>query len=252
MKKIFYMMALLSAALTLGVACDEPLTEEEKEQVQDGIVTVAMVGEWGCVDIIYNETDESFNEADLDLFDEQGRPIVVYVFNLDGSYYSAINRVWNDHLTEGSWRVEDGYLYLDHTVPEALSESYKLVSFEDEILTMDDGEYTIKLKRLSEADKCVQLNSVEFTNSLSHDGKLHIDPNQQLENGAYQLYWKYDPEDYEPYSALVFRSSNEEVAYVDDEGRLFPTDGLTKGSTTITIVCDCVEASIDVEFEVIN
>ena len=46
-------------------------------------------------------------------------------------------------------------------------------------------------------------------------------------------------------------SSNPEVATVVD-GYLRPADGVTSGETTITVMCDYLEASITVVLQVVN
>ena len=70
--------------------------------------------------------------------------------------------------------------------------------------------------------------------------------------GTFELKLKYDPEDYEPFDDVSWESSNPEVAIVVD-GYLRPAEGVNSGeTTTITVWCDYVEASITVVLKDIN
>ena len=116
---------------------------------------------------------------------------------------------------------------------------------------MQTKDAKIVLKRLSDTDKYPQLQSVEFDHNLAHDGKLHIDPSQDLTAGTYKLDLKYDPEDYEPFDLVEWTSSKPEVATISN-GYLRPAEGVTSGETTITVWCDYLEASITVVLQVVN
>ena len=141
-------------------------------------------------------------------------------------------------ITTGTWDVSETTLVTKVDNPDAPESTFEIVS--------------LVLKRLSDTDKYPQLQSVEFDDELAHDGKLHIDPRQQLNaEGTYELKLKYDPEDYEPFDDVSWESSNPEVATVVD-GYLRPAEGVTSGETTITVSCDYLEASITVVLKVIN
>lgn len=257
MKRLFYSFAALAAASMLFLACNPDMTDDEKDQAADEFSKLALAGEYGVMNI--TGTDEDGTDSPLfgDLatyVDEDGRPVTIMVLSLYGSYYMAPNRVWKDISISGFWDVVDGELQLRNS-PDAEvrpADRYKVVSAEDGYLILERGPITYTLKRLEDADRCPQLQSVEFAHNLANDGKLYIDPRIELNaGGTYKLELKYDPEDYEPYGDVSWESSNPEVATVVD-GYLRPADGVTSGETTITVSCDYVEASITVVLQVVN
>ena len=155
-------------------------------------------------------------------------------------------------ITTGTWDVSETTLVTKVDDPDAPESTFEIVSFENDLLTLQTKDAKIVLKRLSDTDKYPQLQSVEFDHNLAHDGKLYIDPRQQLNAvRTYELKLKYDPEDYEPFDDVSWESSNPEVATVVD-GYLRPAEGVTSGETTITVWCDYVEASITVVLKDIN
>lgn len=123
------------------------------------------------------------------------------------------------------------------------------------LLTLQTEKAKLVLKRLAEADKYAQLQSISFTglNVNALDGKVHLDPKQSLtQDGLLQLSWVYDPEGYDPFDDPVLTSSNESVATVSDSGVVTLTQGVTEGETTITVICDYVETSVTLKFYVVN
>lgn len=257
MKRLFYSFAALAATSMLFLACDPDMTDEEKKQAADEFTKVALAGEYGVMNI--TGTDEDGTDSPLfgdfaTYVDEDGRPITIMVLSLNGTYYMAPNRVWRDILISGLWDVVDGELQMRNSLDAEVrpANKYKIVSAEGGYLILEQGQLTITLKRLDDADRCPQLQSVEFDHNLAHDGKLYIDPRIELNaGGTYKLELKYDPEDYEPYDDVSWESSNPEVATVVD-GYLRPAEGVTSGETTITVWCDYVEASITVVLQVVN
>ena len=249
MKKVIYLIAASFAVLTMSISCDD-MTDDEKKDAADALTKFALAGEWGCINTIDRQTNEPlFGETSL--LDEQGRPLTIWVYNLDGTFYSALNRVWSRHLTEGTWKIDGTKLTMSGDYTDS-PEEFELLDYKDDVLTIGSEDYLMLLKRLDAADKCPQLKSVEFTNYTHVDGELYLDPRQSFTNGVYKLTWKYDPEDYEPFYALSFTSSNPSVATVDDNGNLRLVEGVTKGETTVVLTCDDVKAEIVVNLEVIN
>ena len=251
MKKFLYAVAAIVASMMMSVSCDD-MTDQEKEESAEALTKVILAGEWGCISITDTETGAPLLGESLSFTDEQGRPVTVWVLNLDGTYFVSPNRVWKDVILNGYWDVSERSIKL-WTDEENSEESYEIVSYENELLTLNSGKFTMVLKRLTDADKCPQLSSIEFLEALSNDGKLHIDPRIGLSAGKYyQLTWKYNPENYEPYNLLHWTSSNPDVATVTEDGRVYPAEGMTSGQTTITLECDCVRQDITINFQVIN
>ena len=149
------------------------------------------------------------------------------------------------------WKIEGTRLSMSGDYTDS-PEEFELLDYKDDVLTIGDKDFLMLFKRLDDADKCPQLKSVTFTNNKHVDGDLYLDPRQSFTNGVYKLTWKYDPEDYEPFYALSFTSSNPSVATVDDDGNLRPVQGVTKGETTVVLTCDAAKAEIIVNLEVIN
>ena len=251
MKKLLCAFAAVAALMTMTVSCDD-MTDQEKEQSAEALTKLILAGEWGCMSITDTETGAPILGESISFIDDLGRPVTVWVLNLDGTCFTAPNRVWKDVILNGYWDVSETSV-LFWTDAENSKEVYEIVSYENELLTLKTGQLTMVLKRLTDADKCPQLKSIAFLDMLSIDGKLHIDPRIGLTAGKYhQLSWKYDPEDYEPYNLLRWTSSNPEVATVTEDGRVYPAEGMTSGQTTITLECDCVRQDITINFQVIN
>ena len=259
MKKLINIFAAMTVVLTLVVSCDE-MTDEEKENAGNAISKVLLAGEYGVVSINGESED---GETDLPLFgdgvsytDEKGRPTIIWVFGLDGTYFIAPNRLWKHVYGKGTWDVSADEILMkaDLGAIDTPDDKLKIKSFKDGLLTLQDEKITVVLKRLTDADKCPQLKSVEFVANLSNDGKLYIDPSLELNvAGNYKLEWKYDPQDYEPYNTLQWTSSNPKVAIVDENGYVRPADGVNSGEeTTITLVCDYVKAEITLKFFEVN
>lgn len=254
MKRLFYSFAALAAAMTLSVSCDPDMTDEEKKQAADEFTKLALAGEYGVISMTATnpEADNGNGFGEDELLYEDGKPRMVWIFNLDGTQYLAYNRVWQKRLATGTWDVSETTLVTKVDDPDAPESTFEIVSFENDLLTLQTKDAKIVLKRLSDTDKYPQLQSVEFDHNLAHDGKLYIDPRQQLNAvGTYKLDLKYDPEDYEPFDDVSWESSNTEVATVVD-GYLRPAEGVTSGETTITVWCDYLEASITVVLQVVN
>ena len=251
MKKLLCAFAAVAALMTMTVSCDD-MTDQEKEQSAEALTKLILAGEWGCMSITDTETGAPILGESISFIDDLGRPVTVWVLNLDGTCFTAPNRVWKDVILNGYWDVSETSV-LFWTDAENSKEVYEIVSYENELLTLNSGKFTMVLKRLTDADKCPQLKSIAFLDMLSIDGKLHIDPRIGLTAGKYhQLSWKYDPEDYEPYNLLRWTSSNPEVATVTEDGRVYPAEGMTSGETTISLDCDCVKQDITIVFQVIN
>lgn len=254
MKKIFYAFAALAAAMTLSVSCDPDMTDEEKKEAADNFTKVLLAGEYGVISVTETnpEADNGNGFGEDELLYEDGKPRMVWVFNLDGTQYLAFNRVWKKRITTGTWDVSETTLVTKVDDPDAPESTFEIVSFENDLLTLQTKDAKIVLKRLSDTDKYPQLQSVEFAHNLANDGKLYIDPRIELNaTGTYELKLKYDPEDYEPFDDVSWESSNPEVATVVD-GYLRPAEGVTSGETTITVSCDYLEASITVVLQVVN
>ena len=254
MKKIFYAFAALAAAMTLSVSCDPDMTDDEKKEAADNFTKVLLAGEYGVISMTATnpEADNGIGFGEDELLYEDGKPKMVWIFNLDGTQYLAYNRVWQKRITTGTWDVSETTLVTKVDGPDAPETTFEIVSFENDLLTLQTKDAKIVLKRLSDTDKYPQLQSVEFKHNLAHDGKLYIDPRQELNAvGTYELKLKYDPEDYEPFDDVSWESSNPEVATVVD-GYLRPAEGVTSGETTITVSCDYLEASITVVLQVVN
>lgn len=234
----------LAALAVMVLSCDD-MTQEQK----DGLTRVLLAGEYGVISMTNIDTEEGFGE-DLCLY-EDGKPITVWVLNLDGTYFIANNRVWKKHLMDGTWDVSEKTLNTES--PQEAS-SYEIVSFDDGLLTLKHDQVKIVLKRLTDADKCPQLNSIRFTglDNYVNNGKVVLDPRIQFTDGSYQLTWTYDPETYVPFDDPTFSSSNTKVATVSNSGVITMAQGVTAGETTITVRCDCVEASVDLKFYVVN
>lgn len=237
-------LATLAVMLTMVISCDD-MTQEQK----DGLTRVVLAGEYGVISM--TGIDEDLGE---DFFlDDNGKPITVLVLNLDGTFFSAYNRVLKDHITEGTWDVSEKTLNM--SIESYQEESrYEIVSFDDGLLTLKYDQVKMVLKRLTDADKYPQLNSIRFTglDNYVNNGKVVLDPRIQFTDGSYQLTWTYDPKTYEPFDDPTFSSSNTKVATVSDSGVLTMAEGISAGETTITIRCDCVEASVDLKFIVVN
>lgn len=257
MKRLINILVALSATFALSVSCYE-MTDEEKENAGNAFSKVLIAGEYGVVSL----DGESEDGNDLPLFgdgvsytDEKGRPTIIWVLNLDGTYFIAPNRVWKNVYGKGTWEVSKDEIHFkaDLSAIETSVDKVKIKSFKDGLLTLQDEKITVVLKRLADADKCPQLKSVEFVANLSNDGKLYIDPSLELNSaGYYKLDWKYDPQDYEPYNTLKWTSSNPEVATVNDEGYVRPGEGVNSGETTITLECDYVKSEITLKFFEVN
>ena len=244
MKRIFYSFVALAAAMTLSVSCDPA----------DNFTKVLLAGEYGVISMTATnpETDNGIGFGEDELLYEDGKPKMVWIFTLDGTQYLAFNRVWKKRITTGTWDVSETTLVTKVDDPDAPESTYEIVSFENDLLTLQTKDAKIVLKRLSDTDKYPQLQSVEFDHNLANDGKLYIDPRIELNAvGTYELKLKYDPENYEPFDDVSWESSNPEVATVVD-GYLRPAEGVTSGETTITVWCDYLEASITVVLKVIN
>lgn len=254
MKKIFYAFAALAAAMTLSVSCDPDMTDDEKKEAADNFTKVLLAGEYGVISVTATnpEADNGIGFGEDELLYEDGKPRMVWIFNLDGTQYQAFNRVWKKRITTGTWDVSETTIVTKVDGPDAPESTYEIVSFENDLLTLQAKDAKIVLKRLSDTDKYPQLQSVEFAHNLANDGKLYIDPRIELNaTGTYELKLKYDPEDYEPFDDVSWESSNPEVATVVD-GYLRPAEGVTSGETTITVSCDYLEASITVVLQVVN
>lgn len=254
MKKFFYAFAALAAASMLFLSCDPDMTDDEKKEAADNFTKVLLAGEYGVISMTATnpeaDNDNGFGEDEL-LY-EDGKPKMVWIFNLDGTQYLAYNRVWQKRLATGTWDVSETTIVTKVDDPDAPESTYEIVSFENDLLTLQTKDAKIVLKRLSDTDKYPQLQSVEFDHNLAHDGKLHIDPSMELNaGGTYELKLKYDPEDYEPFDLVEWTSSKPEVATISN-GYLRPAEGVTSGETTITVWCDYVEASITVVLQDIN
>lgn len=243
----------LAAALTLSVSCDD-MTEEEKNEAGNLFAKFLLTGEYGVLNIADVGSDDSAFGDGISYIDENGKPIVIWVFNLDGTFYSAPNRVWKDKILDGTWKVVKDELQLNLTGIEETrpGDKYKIVSFEDDILTLQSEKVKYVLKRLTDDDKYTQLQAVHFAAQLDNNGKLTIDPSLELNAaGNYELIWWYEPQDYEPYYGLQWSSSNPEIATVKN-GFVRPAEGVNSGETTITLICDCVETEITVRFYEVN
>ena len=254
MKRLFYSFAALAAAMTLSVSCDPDMTDEEKKEAADNFTKVLLAGEYGVISVTETnpEADNGIGFGEDELLYEDGKPRMVWIFNIDGTQYLAFNRVWKKRITTGTWDVSETTLVTKVDGPNAPESTYEIVSFENDLLTLQTKDAKIVLKRLSDTDKYPQLQSVEFDHNLANDGKLYIDPSMELDaTGTFELELKYDPEDYEPFDDVSWESSNPEVATVVD-GYLRPAEGVTSGETTITVSCDYLEASITVVLKVIN
>ena len=239
-------LATLAVMLTMVPSCDD-MTQEQK----DGLTRVLLAGEYGVISMTNLDTGDGFGE-DMCLYDD-GKPVTVWVLNLDGTYFIAKNKVWKKHLLDGTWDVSEKTLNtLSESQPEA--DSYEILSFDNGLLTLKSGQVKIVLKRLTDADKCPQLNSIRFTgfDNYVNNGKVVLDPRQQFTDGSYQLTWAYDPVNYVPLDDPTFSSSDPSVATVSESGVITMAPGVLNGETTITIKCDYVEASVDLKFYVVN
>ena len=239
-------LATLVVMLTMVISCDD-ITQEQK----DGLTRVLLAGEYGVISMTNIDTGEGFGE-DLCLY-EDGKPIMVWMLNLDGTYFTAYNKVWKKHVVDGTWDVSEKTLNMSTESYQEAS-SYEIVSFDDGLLTLKYDQVKIVLKRLTDADMYPQLNSIRFTglDNYVNNGKVVLDPRIQFTDGSYQLTWTYDPETYVPFDDPTFSSSNPSVATVSDSGVLTMAQGVSVGETTITIRCDYVEASVDLKFIVVN
>ena len=248
MKRFFFTLAAIAAAFTLTTSCED-VTDEQK----DGLTKVLLAGEYGVISMTNVDTDEGFDEEDF--IYEDGKPRLVWVLNLDGTQYITYNRVWKKKLTTGTWDVSGTTFVAKADIESAPENSYEIVSFDNNLLTLQTEKAKLVLKRLAEADKYAQLQSISFTglNVNALDGKVHLDPKQSLtQDGLLQLSWVYDPEGYDPFDDPVLTSSNESVATVSDSGVVTLTQGVTEGETTITVRCDYVETSVTLKFYVVN
>lgn len=254
MKKMFFVFAAFAAVLTMIVSCDE-ITDEQK----DGLTKVLLAGEYGVISMTEvnadadNGNDNGFGESVL--VGQDGKPMLVWVFNLDGTQFMAYNRVWKKHLVAGTWDVSGTTLVTQADVESAPETSFEIISFENGLLTIQTDETKIVLKRLTDADKYAQLQSISFTglDVDPQDGKVHLDTKQNLsQGGLLQLSWVYDPEGYKPYDDPIFSSSNELVATVSKDGLVTLVDGVSEGEVTITVTCDYVKASVTLKFYTIN
>ena len=254
MKRMFFVFAAFAAVLTMTVSCDE-VTDEQK----DGLTKVLLAGEYGVISMTEvnadadNGNDNGFGESVL--VGQDGKPMLVWVFNLDGTQFMAYNRVWKKRLVAGTWDVSGTTLVTQADVESAPETSFEIISFENGLLTIQTDETKIVLKRLTDADKYAQLQSISFTglNVNPQDGKVHLDPKQSLTQGGHlQLSWVYDPEGYEPYDDLIFSSSNELVATVSNDGLVTLADDVSEGEVTITVTCDYVKASVTLKFYTVN
>jgi len=201
------------------------------------------------------ETDNGNGFGESVLVGKDGKPMLVWVFNLDGTQFIAYNRVWKKRLVAGAWDVSGTTLVTQADVETAPETSFEIISFENGLLTIQTDETKIVLKRLTDADKYAQLQSISFTglDVDPQDGKVYLDTKQNLsQGGLLQLSWVYDPEGYEPYDDPIFSSSNELVATVSDSGVVTLVQGVTEGETTITVTCDYVKASVTLKFYTIN
>lgn len=260
MKRLLNSFLLIFAAtFPLLLSCDkENMSEKEKEDAASVFTKVALAGEYGVMNITgtndQGETDLPLFGDHLSFTDQQGRPVTIMVLDVEGTWYAAMNRVWKDVLVSGTWDVVSDELHLKGNTAADPDEKYRIKDFKDGLLYLENGNLTLVLKRLTDADKCPQLKSVEFLANIANDGKLYIDPSVELNAaGTYKLNWKYDPQDYEPYKELSFTSSDPEVATVDSEGYVRPAQGLGAGeTTTIRLWCDYVEAEIQLYFYEIN
>ena len=247
MKKFFIAFAAFATALMMTVSCDE-ITDEQK----DGLTKVLLAGEYGVISMTNVDIDEGFDGEDL--IYEDGKPRLVWVLNLDGTQFMAYNRVWKKKLTTGTWDVSGTTFVAKTDIESAPENSYEIVSFENNFLTLRTEKAKLVLKRLTDADKYAQLQSISFTGlNVAQDGKVHLDPKQDLtQDGQIQLSWTYDPEGYEPFDDPVLTSSNESVATVSDSGLVTLKEGVTEGETKITVRCDYVEASVTLKFYIVN
>lgn len=255
MKKLIKILVSALAVLSISAACSD-MSEEQKKESGDAFSKAVLAGEYGVVNITGTadggETELPLFGDNLSFTDDKGRPVTVLVLGIDGTWFMAPNRVWKHIYSKGLWDVSSDELQLKGESESEPDETYKITDFKDNCLYLKNGNATMVLKRLSEADKCQQLKSIEFVENVS-GGKLTIDPRIELTNGAYKLTWKYDPEDYEPYNDVRFTSSNSEVATVNSEGYVTPVESVGTGqTTTITIFCDYVQADITLEFFTVN
>lgn len=239
-------LAALAVMFTLALSCDD-MTQDDK----DGLTGFLLAGEYGVISMTDIDMENGFSK-DLCLYDD-GKPIIVWTLNLDGTYFIAYNRVWKNHLMDGTWDVSEKILNMSSNTDSETS-SYEIVSFENGLLTLKLDRAMVVLKRLTSADKYPQLESISFTglDNYMSNGKVVLDPRIQFTNGSYKLTWKYDPETYVPFDDPTFTSSNPSVATVSDNGVLTMAQGVSEGETTITVRCDYVEASVDLKFLVVN
>ena len=246
MKKFFIAFAAFATALMMTVSCDE-ITDEQK----DGLTKVLVAGEYGVISMTGTDGMGGF-DADL-LTDDAGRPVMIWAMSLDGSCFIANNKAWRVHTLDGTWDVSGMTLTMSYE-SYSKDESYEIISFESGLLKLRSGQVEIVLKRLTDADKCPQLQSVNFTglDLFMKNGKVVLDPRIQFTDGYYQLTWEYDPADYEPYLTPAFESSDPDVATVNADGRISMKPGVTSGETTITLTCDGVAVSVTLQFIVIN
>ena len=239
-------LAALAVMFTMALSC-ENMTQEEKDELTGFL----LAGEYGVISMTDIDIENGFSE-DLCLYDD-GKPIVVWMLNLDGTYFIANNRVWKNHYMDGTWDVSENILNMSLKTDSEIS-SYEIVSFENGLLTLKLDQLMVVLKRLTDADKYPQLESISFTglDNYMNNGKVVLDPRIQFTDGSYKLTWKYDPETYVPFADPTFTSSNPLVATVNNDGVLTMAQGVSEGETTITVRCDYVEASVDLKFIVVN
>ena len=239
-------LAALAVMFTMALSC-ENMTQEEKDELTGFL----LAGEYGVISMTDIDMENGFSE-DLCLYDD-GKPIIVWMLNLDGTYFIANNRVWKNHYMDGTWDVSEKILNMSLKTDSEIS-SYEIVSFENGLLTLKLDQLMVVLKRLTDADKYPQLESISFTglDNYMNNGKVVLDPRIQFTNGSYKLTWKYDPETYVPFADPTFTSSNPLVATVNNDGVLTMAQGVSEGETTITVRCDYVEASVDLKFIVVN
>ena len=74
------------------------------------------------------DNDNGFGEDQL-LY-EDGKPRMVWIFNLDGTQYLAYNRVWQKRITTGTWDVSETTLVTKVDDPDAPESTFEIVSFE--------------------------------------------------------------------------------------------------------------------------
>ena len=258
MKRLLFAFAAIAVAFTSATSCDE-ITDEQK----DGLTKVLLAGEYGVISMtgVNADADNGNDNGNGNGFGESvlvgqdGKPMLVWVFNLDGTQFMAYNRVWKKRLVAGTWDVSGTTLVTQPDMESAPETSFEIISFENDLLTIQTDETKIVLKRLTDADKYAQLQSISFTglNVNPQDGKVHLDPKQSLtQGGLLQLSWTYDPEGYEPYDDPIFSSSNELVATVSKDGVVTLDDDVSEGEVTITVRCDYVEASVTLKFYTVN